>query len=80
MPTTPLSATVGHSCSYQPDATNKPTSYQVSGVTYHPRTALIHGLFANAAKILHRVQAQNASGTGSAPMAMDVAAANALPP
>ena len=83
VPSTPLSATVGTPFSYQIDATNKPTSYQItglpSGVTYDPKTGLIHGLFANAGKILLQVQVQNASGTGSASLEIDVAAANSLP-
>ena len=83
VPSTLLSATVGQPFSYQLDATNKPTSYQISGlpagVTYDPKTGLIHGLFANAAKILLQVQATNASGTGSASLEIDVAAANTLP-
>ena len=48
-------------------------------MTYDPKTGLIHGLFANAAKILLQVQATNASGTGSASLEIDVAAANSLP-
>lgn len=83
VPGTPLSATVGQPFSYQLDATNKPTSYQISGlpagVTYDPKMGLIHGLFANAAKILLQVQATNASGTGSASLEIDVLAANTLP-
>ena len=83
VPTAPLSATVGQPFSYQLDATNKPTPYQINGlpagVTYDPKTGLIHGLFANAAKILLQIQATNASGTGSASLEIDVAATSTLP-
>lgn len=83
VPSAPISAAVGVPFSYQLAATNKPTSYQVAGLpaglTVDPKTGLIHGLFANAGKIFLQVQAQNASGSGSANLEIDVAGENALP-
>ena len=83
VPSTPIGAVADVPFSYQIDATNKPTSYQISGlpsgVTFDPKTGLIHGLLANAGKIFLQVQAKNASGTGSASLEIDVAPANTLP-
>ena len=70
---------VGTAFSYQTTATNSPTSYKVTGLpaglTVNSKTGLIHGTPTTAGTSKVTLSATNRRGTGSATLAISIAAA-----